>query len=107
MKRRGLLACGCVCLAAFVFTIANPNTCQAARQFEVETNYYTCPPDAESLAECEWNGMLFAPCEGTIIIEGSLTGNYKTTFAEGCSTSQYSITCYEWCLVDWCWTECF
>lgn len=107
MKKNGLVVFGLVVCATVICILALPETGQAARQFEVETNYYSCPPEAESLEECEWNGMLFAPCEGSIIIEGSLSGNYKMVYSEKCSTSQWSITCYEWCYVDWCWKECF
>jgi len=105
-KRKVVTVFGCSVLFMVFAMLTLPESGQAARQYEVETNYYSCPQDAESLQECTWNGMVFAPCEGSIITEGSLSGNYKTVYSENCSTSQWSVTCYEWCSVDWCLRVC-
>lgn len=106
MKRR-VVSVFRLLVLSFAFTVLTlPESGQAARQYEVETNYYICPQDAESLGECTWSGMVFAPSEGSIITEGSLSGNSKTVYSENCSTSQWSVTCFEWCSVDWCLRVC-
>lgn len=69
---------------AFISSVCFVDLASAVGNFEVERVYYTCPEDAESLAECTEEGTSFKPCTGTIIIEGSLVGNYRVSHSERC-----------------------
>lgn len=86
-----------VLLASIVAVLVIGADCQAARTSEVETNYYYCEEDDESLGECEWLGMRFFPCEGTSWTEGDTDNpniNYKVVSVESCGGGSGGSSCF-------------
>jgi len=87
-----VLMVGLIAGACFLMT---PATSHALRPNEIETNFYTCPPDKETLADCTWNGMRFCPCNGVCWTEGVADGNYKMVHSESCSSGTFWTSCAE------------
>jgi len=86
--------------------LMTPATSHAMRPSEIETNFYTCPPDKETLADCTWNGMRFCPCAGVCWTEGIADGNYKLVHSESCSSGSVSIGCHEIIMGGWVVVAC-
>ena len=103
MKKTLILALGTgIVLGCLALVL--PTNVEAAGANDVETNFYTCPAGATSLAQCTWNGLNARDCFGGHLVEGSLTGNFKMTHAEACHDSSQSTVC--WYNVTGVWDPC-
>jgi len=88
-------------VAAIAIFLATPNIGFAAGTVEVDINYYLCPDDASSLADCTWEGEYFKPCTGTAFLDGTRTGNYKVTGTEPCSSGTSWFSCEVGIACEW------
>ncbi len=97
MKRKSLSIFCFAGLVLIVGTCAFPVVCFAARTNEIETNYYYCEEDDESLAECDWLGMRFFPCEGTSWTDGDTDDpsiNYSVSAVQSCGGGDGQTSCF-------------
>lgn len=96
-------------LVAIVVIMTLPRNTMAAAANEINTYFYSCPEGAVTLAECTWNGERHRDCTGGLLVEGSLTGNYKVTETAPChSVGGGGTSCVFWSdSQGWIQVACF
>ena len=92
--KKMLVAMTAVGLVAGVAALLWPSAASALGGSEIETNFYQCPENATSLAQCTWTGWVFRDCHNNNIVEGT-QGNYQVRYSESCQTGSSSAVCKE------------